>query len=1040
MSKKKKKSRPERAEAAKKDGSLQSPEAGEKAAKPSSGAAAALGEITHEVARIEEEENRAAIEELKKAALEAEPDEVWTAAEDEPPSENIPEKAAEPTGDTPTGDTEGEEARKTGEELPSKSLEQELYKDVDSGRVSTYDRNNEISFEALHSAEGKASGGPPVSQAELARREAALDALDRDLSSARAKKLAEDEELRHREEERVRREKERHEKAVLAQQRRKEAEERSRQREQALREKQDQAEEKNRGGKISRTSETGAVSHGTAKVRKNAVKRSYNSELAGMGAVRGILIAFVIIAGLYIAAFIYSGRKAAVFYGDMGRELTALNRLVTDESIPYKMPDMADLSLQEKDTLDLHPGAADSDGDGLDDRYELANNTDPKREDTDNDGLSDGMEVKTGLDPTNPMTDGVTKDSLVIGSTTISGEDVTVVIRDISKAAAVTLTPVKNYTLNGTPGMIGGAYEFNSNMSYTDAVMTFKYDEAAVSEKGLSTDELAIFRYDPKKMRFEQLPSEHSSQNKTVSCHVNMNGTYALFDAPVAMDKGKTQVFFLFDNSGSMYPQEVCPGSEENDVDFKRLDMALNLIDMLGEPVRFGAGEFSGAGSYKRTVEISSDIEKVKSKIDNIRTQPFSSNGTQISEALEHALLEFGEIDRSDRNYVVLLTDGMPTKMEIDRDKKVIAEAKQKNITVFTIGLGRAINTEYLINFASSTNGQFFQATNADALENIYEKIKNFMSYNQVVVNEETGETGFIIGDSGFDVQRDGFGYTNFRSDFAPNGADVGIAGLICDYYSGALGLTGKPFRTDGNENIYGYNISTNEGLSTGKLSLHDIHVDILDKYNEYLKIDDKWDWNHVNSTGLLRFNDKTRSFIEKSGFRITTANYNFTVPEQSGFDKFLAAITNHTMRPFTSYECVLIDSNLCEGEDLEVMRMINWYCKLPESVDKNMKIYDFGYQGDLAMDTLVYELTNGSPVVITYGSNALNAIRLTRDNTDPDSFILVAYDSNSPEREVKINLKRSALYTWEYSEYQYLASRNGQIEPLRIMVLEDSN
>jgi len=56
-----------------------------------------------------------------------------------------------------------------------------------------------------------------------------------------------------------------------------------------------------------------------------------------------------------------------------------------------------------------HDGTGDTDGDGLSDLAEFQNGTDPNKSDTDNDGLSDGEEVNThSTDPLNWDTDGDT--------------------------------------------------------------------------------------------------------------------------------------------------------------------------------------------------------------------------------------------------------------------------------------------------------------------------------------------------------------------------------------------------------------------------------------------------------------------------------------------------------------------------------------------------------------------------------------------------------------------------------------------------------
>jgi hypothetical protein len=48
----------------------------------------------------------------------------------------------------------------------------------------------------------------------------------------------------------------------------------------------------------------------------------------------------------------------------------------------------------------------DTDGDGLNDKFEVDNGTDPKKYDTDGDGLIDWFEIQFGTDPHNPDTDG----------------------------------------------------------------------------------------------------------------------------------------------------------------------------------------------------------------------------------------------------------------------------------------------------------------------------------------------------------------------------------------------------------------------------------------------------------------------------------------------------------------------------------------------------------------------------------------------------------------------------------------------------------
>ena len=967
-------------------------------------AAPKAAEILSEVESMADKEKQENLSALKQAALEAEPDDGWTTT-----------SVSEPKGDSSGYDETAD------------------FSDDNGSSDSSDDWFNK-------KRTPPPTSGKPISEAEKARQAAAIDMLDHDLELAHRKKVEEEESDRRRIELQKQKEEERLKKARFAMEQREMAEIRAKKAaadKAAEAEKEDpKGSKKKKGGENTYESENGTVSHGTKKAkRRRSARMRYNTELISMSFLR-TLIGLVILAAIaYAGIYIYISHKMAAYREEVSNTLTNLGKYVTDESIPYDMPDISELNADQKEVRLLQKGLTDSDFDGLDDAYEMINGTNPAKPDSDSDGILDGMELKAGFDPLNPSTDGISLDSNRIVNTTVSGNGVRVEMKDISRAAQITLVPAQNTSLNGTPGMVSTAYEFYCNSNYSDAQIFFNYDPDKITALGLDPAGLGIFKYNPSKLSFEMVASEYVSGDiKAVCAHLNGNGVYALFDAKIALAAGKTQVFFLFDNSGSMYPEELCANSEENDVDFKRIDMALNLIDMLGDNVYYGAGGFSG--TYTNITPISNDIEAVKAKIDNIRNVIPPFTGTQIAEALDATINEFGTINKSDRNYIILLTDGMPTTVNEAFDQQVIEKAQSANITIFTIGLGKNINTEYLNNFAISTNGQFFQASNADALEFLYNKIENFMSYNQVVINEQTGEEGFIIADSGFDVRRDGIGYNNFRAEFAPRGANVGIAGLIRAYFRGELNLHEDAYRLNDGMNINGYDISGISALADGKLNLSDIKVDILDKYTEYLNIKKKWDFKSVTGN-VLYLSEETRKFAEDAGLRIITSTYDFDPPQLSPMDEFFATITGTQFRPFTSYENVLIDSNICKGDDEQIMNMIRWYNYLPESSATNVHILDFGYQGDAAFDALVDELSTGSPAVITFGGNALNAVRLTRDNSDPNAYTLEAYDSNSPERATLIKLTKSTLYTWKHSNSQYTASINDEISPLRIIIID---
>ncbi len=872
--------------------------------------------------------------------------------------------------------------------------------------------------------------GPVISEEEKARRAAAENALDNDLKAARAKKVKEQEYYRKKREEENKREEARLEEARQAMERHRKAQETEKKVEAYLKEKAEiEAARKKKENEANQKNGKGR------KKKKSATVRYFNNSLSSMEASRALAIFIVVIIVAYAGAHIYIGSLNDKFYKDIDLRLTGQSRQVTDASIPYTTPSVSPLSQTEKENMGLSIWLCDTDMDGLSDYTELESTfTFPSIADSDGDGVNDGAEIRAGLDPMAEMTDGSTPDSQLLKDAVVSSDQVIARVRGVSKSVEPYLMRIENNSIQGTPGLIGYATEFYCAKGFDSCELTFPYTDEQLSENGISENDLSVFYFNPDSLEFEKVTSELNSKNNNVSAFINENGIYALCDASVISQSGNTNIFFLIDNSGSMYPEEQCPGSEENDVEFKRLDFASDLIDMLGKNAKYGAGEFSG--SYANIAPISSDHEAVKKKISDIRNKNQIFSGTEIAGAITGAAAEFSGVGKHDRNYLILLTDGMPSQINEAKESAAINAAKKANITIFTIGLGKYIDSDYLYGIAAQTNGQFFQASNADALENIYEKITSFMSYNQVTLEEETGKKGYIVADSGFNVLKDGLGYSNFRADFAPNGADVGIAGLIRAYYTGDFNTKETGYIDKNGRSVPGYDITVFEDLADGKADLKNIELSVLKTYNEYMAMDNKWDYRHISSDGLLNYTDDARKFIYDAGLKIFSADYDFTLPEESDFVNILRHITFNNIKPFSSYECVLIDSSTCTGTDAAAMDMLRWYCFIPNTENK-CRIYDFGYEGDAAFEALLSELSTGSPAVITYGGSAMNAIRVLRDASDPNSFILDAYDSNSPSRTTRLYLTRTPVYEDGSVSYQYTASRKGAgNEPLRVFIM----
>ncbi|HFI0238266.1 TPA: LPXTG cell wall anchor domain-containing protein, partial [Streptococcus suis] len=96
-----------------------------------------------------------------------------------------------------------------------------------------------------------------------------------------------------------------------------------------------------------------------------------------------------------------------------GEDVKPLDPTINDKVVT-KHGDGASLILP---SYDLN---ADPDNDGLSNRDELVDGTDPNNPDTDGDGLTDGQEKANGTDPKNPDTDG---DGVTDGQEKTDGTD-----------------------------------------------------------------------------------------------------------------------------------------------------------------------------------------------------------------------------------------------------------------------------------------------------------------------------------------------------------------------------------------------------------------------------------------------------------------------------------------------------------------------------------------------------------------------------------------------------------------------------------------
>ncbi|WP_161628822.1 vWA domain-containing protein [Thalassobacillus devorans] len=384
------------------------------------------------------------------------------------------------------------------------------------------------------------------------------------------------------------------------------------------------------------------------------------------------------------------------------------------------------LTNAEELELETDPKEPDTDHDGWNDGKEISKGTDPLFEDTDEDKVIDGLEEEFGFDPLNPDTND---NSVLDGDETVEkstepgmydGDDiVTPSVQIKSKASLANSTTITNIEgtssfLDNAPG-IGAAFDFQTEIDFDEAAMTFTYDTSKFEEDAKP----AIFYYNEEAQLLEKLPDQsHDKENGTVTATVNHFSKYILLDEtdwdnawskeirPPAVDEDgnikNVDVVFSIDSSGSM---------DWNDPDDLRKTSTKNFVDKLKEKDRAAVVDFDS--DAKVVVELTTDKQSVKVGIDSIN----SSGGTNLYQGVMEGVEELANNGNDDHNkFLIFLTDGDGTWRD-----SAIDYANEHDVIIYTIGLGSGVQHDLLERIATSTGGKYFYADQADQLEEVLE-------------------------------------------------------------------------------------------------------------------------------------------------------------------------------------------------------------------------------------------------------------------------------------------------------------------------------
>lgn len=740
-----------------------------------------------------------------------------------------------------------------------------------------------------------------------------------------------------------------------------------------------------------------------AKPTKSAIEQSLDKGIrkkkittAGVVAITVSLIVVVTIVGLGI-------RRA----NRIRMAKSAITQL--DIQSTYKDPEFPDNGDWDNDgVLNVHEVSAgtgvqtaDSDGDGVSDGDEIILGTDPLNPDTDGDNMLDGYELMAGTNPRLGCTDGVTDDGNRVVQVTKELEGCRLELSGNPNIAGASLEKLDLFGISSNPGVVSGAFDYYSEFPCLEAVIKIDVDADRLKRIGSKFDDLQVLRFDGDSREYTPMESTPDEKNGYVQAVITEPGTYVVGSDKSVNAPATTRVAFLIDNSGSMYPKELCPPSSENDVDFKRLDFAQSLINKFSDDYLVSISKFTG--TYTNMCGFTDDRRELKKVLKRIRKESEIFDGTFNQTALKNCINEFtAEGDGKYVNIIVMLSDGESDEVDAESIESLTKLANEKSVIVLTVGLGRDIDREWLQDVAYSTGGKYYSASDANALEDVYKQIVTTLNYDIVTYSNSDDEvSGYMLYNTGFDPARNGFVFKNFRTTTTAS-VDFGMAVMARDWYLGNMQLSlGDISPKDPSEqkvDAAGYDLSGSEAGKNyeERLSLSTVSPSVFK--HTYADVTKYLDYNSRGST--LKVKSKYVTDVHRKGWSVVRRDIEAGNLSWSKVELLNMDIAGGIGRVAAGYS--ESDAQICAA--LYRLNVLQW--------DDAEDEFDLN-NGDEGFDMLCQQLRMGVPVVTTIDdTHTVNTIGLIRDSNCHRRYILRIYDNNYPEKVKELYIEKKPVAT----------------------------
>lgn len=164
--------------------------------------------------------------------------------------------------------------------------------------------------------------------------------------------------------------------------------------------------------------------------------------------------------------------------------------------------------------------------------------------------------------------------------------------------------------------------------------------------------------------------------------------------------------------------KEMKNNLQAQDPNEKRITATKNFLGELNSSTdRAGIVQFDTEGWVE--FGLTEDLQHLK---DNLNSD--AGNGTNIGDGMREGLDELESANGDHQQIMVLLSDGYNNQAPDYLVKQQAERAAENNVTIYTIGLGPATQSDILRSVANETGGEFYPADDADELTGIFETIR----------------------------------------------------------------------------------------------------------------------------------------------------------------------------------------------------------------------------------------------------------------------------------------------------------------------------